>query len=225
MGMHDGHRERMKKRFREHGLDSFSDIEALETLLFYALPRKNTNELAHILLERFGSFRGVLEADYSELCEVDGIGENAATLLSLVTEMNIRYLKSGRPQGKSLFDTESAGEYILPLFAYQKRETAYMLFLDNAGKLISCCELGKGIVNRVEVSARAIIENAIKTNASRVILTHNHLSGTALPSRDDYISTDGIRAALKMVDVELIDHIIVCDNDFVSLRDSGYWSR
>ena len=221
MGMHDGHRDRMKSRFREHGLDNMSDIEALEMLLFYALPRRNTNELAHALLSHFGSYRAVMEAEVSELCEVDGIGENAATLIRLVTEMNARYLQSRRRVGKSLFDTEAAGEYILPLFAYQKRETAYMLFLDNGGRLINCCELAKGVVNSVDISARVIIENALKANAAKVILTHNHLSGTALPSPDDYASTDSIKEMLKIVGVELIDHIVVCDDDFVSMRDSG----
>ena len=99
-----------------------------------------------------------------------------------------------------------------------------MIFLDTAGNLISCRELAKGIINRVEVSARSIIESAIKANAAKVILAHNHLSGTALPSGDDIASTKGILKALKMVEIELIDHIIVCDDDFVSMRDSGYFS-
>lgn len=221
MGMHDGHRERMKKRFLEHGLDSFSDFEALEILLFYAVPRRNTNEMAHALMERFGSYRGVLEADFDELCTVHGIGENAATLIQLVKETDIRYRKSLRSSGKRLNTTEAAGEYIMPLFAYQKRETAYMLLLENSGKLICCLELAKGVVNRVDVSARDIIESAIKANAAKVILAHNHLSGTALPSEYDIASTISIYNALKTVEIELVDHIIVCDDDFVSLRDSG----
>ena len=221
MGMHDGHRERMKRRFLEHGLDSFSDFEALEILLFYAVPRRNTNEMAHALMERFGSYRGVLEADFDELCTVPGIGENAATLIQLVKETDIRYRKSLRSEGKRLNNTEAAGEYIMPLFAYQKRETAYMLLLDVTGKLISSTELAKGIVNRVDISAREIIETAIKANAAKVILAHNHLSGTALPSDHDVSSTIGIYNALRTVEIELVDHIIVCDDDFVSMRDSG----
>lgn len=222
MGMHDGHRERMKKRFSEHGLASFSDIEALEMLLFYALPRKNTNEIAHHLLDRFGSFRGVLEADLDELRTVEGVGENAAALLRLVTEMNMRYVQSEQSAGRIMTQSEAAGEYLIPLYAYQKREMAYMLFLNSAGRLLCCRELARGIVNRVEFSARDIIEAAIKENAAKVVLSHNHLSGTALPSQSDIDSTLRIRDALKVIGIELSDHIIVCDDDFVSLYDSGY---
>ncbi len=221
MSIHDGHRERLKDRFREHGLDSLSDIEALEILLFYAIGRRDTNEIAHNLLNRFGSYRDVLEADFDELCTVDGVGKNTATLLRLVTEMNMRYQKSTRDVGEPLLSTEAAGDYIVPLFAYTKRESAYMLFLDSAGRLISCRELAQGIVNKVEFPARTIVEHTIKANAAKVILTHNHLSGTALPSNDDIVATLQIRDMLKVIGAELIDHIIVCDGDYVSLRDSG----
>lgn len=221
--IHSGHRERMKERFREHGLGPFSDVEAIETLLFYALPRRNTNEIAHILLDRFGSFRGVMEADIDELREVGGIGENAAILIRLVSEMNRRYLTSENRGTRILRDCESAGKYILPLFAYVKTEEVYVLSLGSGGGLIRCHKLAKGMSNKVDFSVREVVEIALKDNAAAVMIAHNHLSDTALPSNADLAATYGLMEALKYIGVELADHIIVCGSDFVSMRDSGYF--
>lgn len=222
--IHKGHRERLKSRFAEHGLETFSDVEAVEMLLFYALPRCNTNETAHLLLERFGSYRGVLEADVSELKLVKGVGENAALLIRLVSEMNRRYLLSGRSGGKNILaSTESAVEYLKPLFAYCTDELAYAVSINSAGRVIRCHELARGISNRVEFSARQVVESALHDNAAYVMLSHNHLSDIALPSGADVAATRQIRNTLTNVGVTLADHIIVSGDEFVSMRDSGYF--
>lgn len=222
--IHKGHRERLKSRFAEHGLEPFSDVEALEMLLFYALPRCNTNEIAHLLLERFGSYRGVLEADVSELKLVKGVGENAALLIHLVCEMNRRYLLSDRGSGKNIMtSTEAAGEYLKPLFAYATDEMAYAVSINSAGRVVRCHELARGISNRVEFSARQVVEIALHDNAAYIILAHNHLSDVALPSNADLVATRQIRNTLMNVGVSLADHIIVSGDEFVSMRDSGYF--
>ena len=124
--IHAGHRERLKERFRENGLKAFSDVEAIELLLFYALPRCNTNEIAHNLLNRFGSYKAVMEADISELKLVQGVGENAATLIRLVSETNARYLSSQRSGGKNVLrSTEAAGEYLRHAASHHLRRRAH----------------------------------------------------------------------------------------------------
>ena len=220
--MHKGHRERMRSRFAEHGLDAFSDVEALEILLFYALPRCNTNEIAHMLLERFGSFRGVLEADASELSTVKGVGESAAVLISLVREMNRRYILSDRAEGRNIMkNTESAVDYIRPLFAYCTDEIAYAVTLNSAGRVLRCHRLAEGMSNRVEFSARQVVDLALRDNAAYIIMAHNHLSDVALPSRADLAATLKIRETLLSIGVTLADHIIVSGDEYVSMRDSG----
>ena len=220
--VHDGHRERTKKKFHDHGLEGFTDIEAIELLLMYAIPRRDTNVTAHALLDRFHSFRGVMEADVADLEAVEGVGPNAAALLALVTALNRRYL-SARGTGKApiLNNTGTAAAYLIPKFAYLKEEAALLLCLDGASRLLCCRELGRGTPGSVPLSSREVIQVAMRENAVGVILSHNHLSGTALPSSADRLATRELYHALRAIDVRLLDHIIVCEGDCVSMRDSG----
>ena len=223
MNIHDGHRQRTKKKFLEHGLDSFSDHEVLELLLFYALPRGDTNPTAHALIDRFGSLAAVLDAPLEELVRVPGIGEGAAALLKLAPQVGRRYLMSRASVGDILYSTQAAGKYIVPLFAGETEEAVYAVCLDGKYKVLGCRLLFRGSVNSAGVSVRRIVEAAISCNATSVILAHNHTSGPALPSEDDIKTTRRVRQALKAVDIELADHLIVADDDFVSLADSGFF--
>lgn len=225
MGVHDGHRERTKKRFIEHGLDNFSDINVLELLLFYALPRRDTNALAHKLLERFGSLRGVLEAPVDELEQVEGVGESAAALLRLVPQVSRRYMMSLGDSRNELSSSAAAGRYVVPLFMYEREEVVFMLCLDSRCKLINCREIGRGVVNCAQVSVRRVVEQALSQSAVSVVLAHNHVDGLAIPSREDELTTRRIQEALALVGVTLSDHIIVSGDDFVSLADSGLIPR
>ncbi len=222
--IHKGHRERLRERFEQNGLKAFSDVEALELLLFYALPRCNTNEIAHRLIQRFGSYRAVIEADASELKLVNGVGENAARLICLVREMNARYMASERTGGRNILkSTEAAGEYLKPLFAYCTDELAYALSINSAGGVIRCHELARGMSNRVEFSARQVVEIAIRDKAAYILLAHNHISDVALPSRADVAATKLIGATLRNIGVSLVDHIIVSGDEYVSMRESGHF--
>lgn len=222
--IHAGHRARQKEKFRTHGLDSFTDIETLELLLYYAIPRADTNALAHRLLDRFRSFRGVLEADLSDLEAVPGIGENAATLLRLVTAMNIRYQRSGSRRGAAVSGSSAIGEYIRHQFDYRNRECSALLCLDPGDHVIDCHLLSEGTTAMVELSAREIMDLVLKDKAARAVLAHNHVAGVALPSKADVDATGRIYHMLQTVGVELIDHLIFCDGDFVSMRESGHFA-
>ena len=222
--IHSGHRERQKEKFRTHGLDSFTDIEALELLLFYAVPRADTNELAHALLDRFRSFRGVMEADYIELKGVPGIGENAATLLRLVTDLDRRYHSQAIVRGTQILSSGDAGALLMKVYEYRKEECSYLLCLDVSSHVIACHLMEVGTTSAVKFSMRKVVELVLRDNAARVILSHNHVSGLALPSGADMDVTTRLCRMLRMIDVELMDHIIVSDGDFVSMRDSGHLS-
>ena len=220
-GMHDGHRARMKARFVRCGLDNFDDHSVLELLLFYAVPRRDVNELAHALLDHFGTLDAVFEASFEDMMQVPGAGENVATLLTLVPQVSRRYQLAKRRQQKLLRSSEEAGRYLVPLYLYERAEVVYLLCLDAKGGLISCREVGRGVVNAAEVSVRTIVETALSQKAVSVILSHNHVDAYALPSREDELTTKRVRDALLLVGITLADHIIVCGEDYVSFADSG----
>ena len=224
MGIHDGHREKMRQRFMTGGLDAFADHEILELLLYYAIPRRDTNPIAHALMERYGSLPAVLAAPREDLKRTEGIGESAAVLLHLVPQVCRRARLAQVGEDQVLNSSERAGAYLLECFDGESREVIYQLCLDRKGKLLACKRLGEGSVASADLDVRRLVENAILTGASAVILAHNHPSGVALPSDGDYTATMRVRAALNAIGIELADHIIVADGDFVSMADSGYLS-
>lgn len=222
MSMHEGHRERLKKQFREGGLENFSDFQILELLLFYIIPRRDTNPIAHALINQFGSLYQVLEAPVDELEKVEGIGPNAALLLSLITAVARAYMLDRTEKQFSLNTIEECCEYLKYSFVGKREEVVYLLCLDAKCRFLGCREVGRGSVNSANVPIRRIVEIALGLNATSVILAHNHPSGDARPSPEDIGTTRRVAAALNMVDVILVDHIIVADDDYVSLVQSGY---
>ena len=221
MNIHEGHRERMKKRFLEHGLENFDDVNALELLLFYALPRRDTNALAHALLDRFGSLAGVLDASAEELMTVDGVGENAAGLLRLIPAVSRRYVVGKTPAAEPVDSPTKAGRYFVPRFLYETDEVVLALLLDARRRPILCREMGRGTVDAAQISARKLAALCLERKASSVIVAHNHPSGSAMPSTEDEAFTARLAEALSVLGVELSDHIIVAGTDYVSLRESN----
>lgn len=218
---HSGHRGRLRARFLTHGLDALQDHEVLELLLFYAQPRKDTNGLARTLLDHFGSISAVLEAPLSELKAVGGIGENAAILLHLITPLSRRYLLSRTEKHTSLTTCQACGEYLLPYFFGATEEQVYLLCLDSKCKVLACRLLQTGSVNSASVPLRKAAEIAMSCKASAVVLAHNHTSGLALPSRADIEVTELLKATLEPLEIQVVDHIVIADGEFVSMMDSN----
>ena len=223
MSIHEGHRQRLKDRFRQEGLDGFNEVNALEMLLFYCVPRSDTNPLAHRLIERFGSFSGVLDASIEELEAVEGVGHNISTFLAFIPQLERYYNDNKNKNLKILTNVSQCGEYLRPKFINRKNEMVYMVCLDAKCKVLSCKQLGEGSVNSAGVPIRRIVDVALKMNASSVILAHNHPGGVAFPSSDDIQTTIRVSQALAGVDVVLIDHLIFADGDYTSIVDSGYY--
>lgn len=221
MGVHDGHRERLRARFAEHGLESFNELNALELLLCYAIPRRDTNELAHRLLDAFGSLSGVFQASMQELTSIPGIGENAAMLILMVPQIVKKAHVSKAKETKIIRNSTDAGNYLLPYFLDEQDEIVMMLCLDNKRAVICCREMGRGVVNCVDANIRRMIETALKVKTTTVIIAHNHPNGVALPSREDDNFTRTLYRSLGLLGITLEDHIIVANDEFVSLADSG----
>ena len=226
MGIHDGHRARKRAQYLRHGLDSFADHEVLELLLFYAIPRRDVNDLAHTLLATFGSLENVFAASPEELRAIPGLGEGAATLLGLIPDVQRRLRRQGKRE--RVYNTpEKVGGYLLRVLGDQRQEQLYMLCLDGKGKLLGEKVLSTGDGVSTALPQRQVVNFALSCGAVAVVLGHNHPSGVALPSEEDrvstlQVSTLQVEEILRSVDVRLLDHIVVADGDYVSMRQSGY---
>lgn len=224
MSIHEGHRQRLKDRFRREGLDNFDELYVLELLLFYCIPRKDTNPIAHRLLDQFGSLTAVLEASPEELEKVEGIHTSASTFLSLITQVGRYYQVRRAEPGDILRTSDQCGNYLMPYFFGRDTETVFMLCLDAKCKVICCKKVGEGNVNSANIPIRRVVEMALSANATSVVLAHNHPSGLALPSADDVQTTLRVSAALETVEITLADHIVVCGDDFISMAQSQYFT-
>jgi len=223
MGDHDGHRDRIRKRFMEYGLDTMLDHEALELLLYYTSARGDVNPVAHRLLKEFKTLSGVFDAPYEDLLKIKGVGEKTAVLIKLLPELSRRYMID-RSGFEDILDTTSkAGDFIKSYFFGRQEESVYMLCLDGKYQVTAVKKLSDGDVSSAGVPLRKMVEYALTYKAAGVILAHNHPSGIALPSQEDMETTRRARIALANVDVTLHDHIIVGNDDFVSLADNGFF--
>ena len=226
MAIHDGHRERMRKQLKTSGMDSLSDVQVLEVLLYYAAPRGDTNPAAHALLNRFGTLDGVFSAPEAELKKVDGVGDAAAQLIALVPQVARRCLMSRSAQIQVLDTTSKCGQYLLPYFHGEHEEVVYLLCLDAKCKALDCMLIHRGGVNVASIAARKVVKTALDANATSVVLAHNHPSGIVEPSEFDMASTNGLKASLSGVGIHLIEHYIITNENYLGIirymEDFGY---
>lgn len=224
MSIHEGHRQRLKRRFREEGLDHFDELYVLELLLCYCVPRKDTNPLAHTLLKEFGSLVNVLDATTEELEKVDGVGENISTFLTLIKQVE-RFYKTEQKKAERILRTiDQCANYLMAQFHSRDQETVFMLCLDAKCKLLCCKKVGEGSVNSANIPIRRVVEMALNANATTVVLAHNHPSGLAIPSADDVQTTHKIARALESVEIILADHLVIANDDYVSIAQSQYYT-
>ncbi len=225
MGLHDGHRQRLKDRFLSQGLEGFEDHNVLELLLFYSIPRMDTNEIAHLLLNEFGSLNAVFDAPVEALCKVKGISVHTATLIKMMPALFSRYETDKAAETEIFTSTREFGKYFVPRFHGKVNEEFHVMLLDDKFKLIRCEKLFEGTVNTTQITLKKLISLVVNSNATGVVIAHNHPKGIALPSQADKTTTYKIYKALDMLNVKLYDHIVVADGDFVSFADSGEFER
>jgi len=219
---HSGHRERLRKRFLEEGLDKFEDHQIIELLLFYAIPRIDTNEVAHRLMKRFGSLSAVLEADPKDVVGVEGISEKAAAFLAMIPQVTRRYFHDrvlrDRPK---LSTSEAVAEYLIPLMAGRPEEVFYVLCMDTQCRVVYPALISEGTVKEAAVYPRHVVEEALRHRAASVILAHNHPAGTTKPSKQDHHLTRLLVQALGPLDIKVLDHIIVAGDQALSFAREG----
>lgn len=216
-----GHRERMRQRYLLTGFKGFQPHEIIEFLLFNALPRRDTNKIAHDLINRFGSVAGVLDADVEELCTVDGISKNSAVFLSMLPDLFREYKLSEYPDRVSFADQSETIKYLDSLYIGEKNEKMYVICLDAQLNVINTKMIGGGSTDTVFAYSHCIVEAAMLNRSSRVVLVHNHPDGNPQPSDEDIFATNSIYKRLKGINITLEDHFIV-GKYVLSLRKYGY---
>lgn len=222
--IHSGHRARMKELYIESGLTGFSEVNALELLLFYAIPRRNTNEIAHALLKKFGTLDEVFDASVQELTEVEGIGENTAILISMIPALMKKAAMGRSKRGAEIRRSSEAAKFLSPFFMGERDEKLVLVCLDIHNRVISAQEIARGDVSEVEVNVRVVAQIAMKARASKVILAHNHPNGSLIPSKLDLVTTENVRDAVERLAITLADHMVITDNGYTSIRDLQVFS-
>ncbi len=218
---HSGHRDRLRTKYLENGVESLAPHEVIEMLLFNAIPYRNTNDIAKNLLDRFGSLSGVFDAPLERLMDA-GLTRNQAAFLKLIPDVTRLYLVDQNRRDDRIVMLEDLPSDILRRFiGLQQTEHVYLLLVDKKMKEVYSGMLAQGSFNASEISVRRIVNLALRHGAVGAVLAHNHPSGLAMPSSDDYATTEAIRSSLRMIGVELLDHFIVADGECVSMRDSG----
>ena len=218
---HEGHRERLRQRFKKAGMDAFAPHEVLELLLTYAIPRRDTKPIAYALLRRFGSFHAVLQATVEELMQVDGMGESAAILVSMMMPLFRAYRSSAEEDIPEIKNGFQAVRYCESLFEGERYEKFYVVCLDTRMRRLNTVLISSGDVTEVRVYARLVLNALTQCNAMGAVLAHNHPSGTAQPSASDVELTNAIQILLDGVGIRLYDHVIVSGKESFSFRRGG----
>jgi DNA repair protein RadC len=216
-----GHRARLRTRYRLTGEAALQDYELLELLLTYAIPRRDTKLIANRLLERFGTLARVFEADAATLEQVDGIGPQAATLLSLIRPLSTRFLKA-RAAGKTVLrSTGEAAAYFQAKLKGLPDEEVHVAFVNSKNAVMATECLQRGIVDQSVVYVRQVIERALAHKASGFVLAHNHPSGDPTPSDHDRELTQAVKAAAATVGIRFLDHLIIGEGTPFSFKANG----
>ena len=221
MGIHDGHRERLQQHFREKGIDGFTTVTTLEFLLQFAIPRRDTNPIAHALLDKFGSLHGVFSAKAEELCDVPGVGPRVADLITLIPQIMRKSAVDSAAERDRLPDRDAVIAYLQPRFLYEQEEIAILLCLDPQQRVIKCVEVARGVVDGVKLDIRQILVLALEMKSSSVVLAHNHPDGPKYNSREDDMATRELLRVLHTVSIYFQDHLIFTPEGCFSYRGSG----
>ncbi len=217
MNEHKNHRKRVRARFLNEGLESFEEHQVLEMLLFYGVSQIDTNEMAHRLIRKFGSLRGVFDADHSELMQVEGIGEACATLIKFAAAVSKRYAASDIKVGERFDTVEKVGKYLTWLYMGVNVEKVYLLVFNGKLEMTNCKLICEGSINSAAFTPRAIFETALLEKAEGIVLAHNHPTGLAIPSGNDIEYTTQLKYLCNQVGINLLEHIVVAGNSFTPI--------
>lgn len=222
--MNSGHRERVRQQFITDGTRNMKDYHILEFLLFYAIPRKDTKPIAHNLIDTFGSFSAVLDADYDDLIKVDGVKEQTAAFIKFIPAVLQYYLEEKTAKKKTIENMAELASILIVKYLNITVETCMLTCLNDKNQILSIQVLSEGTSIATEITPRKVVEVAIRTGATQVVLSHNHPVAEPMPSNADIMTTDAIQQSLKQVGVKLRDHLIINGTSYVSCAECGFFS-
>ncbi|MBU0516341.1 MAG: DNA repair protein RadC [Proteobacteria bacterium] len=217
-----GHRGRLRDKFLAFGLEKFTDEEVLELLLTLATPRQDCKQQARALMKNFGNLRRVFEADREELARIKGIGPKNALGIKLIHQVARRYLRERLIHGEALSSSSQAFEFLNLTMRDLKREVFRVIFLTNKNRVITTEDVFSGTLTRSAVYPREVVSRALHHGAAKLIIAHNHPAGDPRPSADDLNLTRQLVMACGTVDIGVMDHLIIGDNQYYSLADQGH---
>lgn len=219
--VHKGHRERVKESFLKNGLSGFSHHEIIELLLFFGIPMKDTNEIAHNLINSFGSISAVFNAHYEDLLKIKGMTSNAAILLKMLPQLFTVYVTDVKDTA-TLDNIKAINDYFVSAYFGVKNEEIKVCCLDNDMKIRYCTTVIEGGIDKAKIDIRKIVETVFRANATYVIISHNHPNGSPVPSDEDILATRAIKNTFDLLDIVLLDHIVVGKNAALSMKQLGY---
>ena len=215
------HRKRLRERFQKAGSEGMHDYELLELLLTYSIPRRDVKPLAKKLISKFGSLAGVLDANQSDLENVEGVGSMSALLIHLVKEIYNSYLADNMMNQDVLSSPEAVIEFSRVKLSGLSNEAFMVIYINVKNEVIDYALLHEGTLDNVAVYPRRIVETALSKHASGVILVHNHPSGNPMPSREDRLLTKEIADAASSLDIRVLHHLIVGKDGYFSFMENN----
>ena len=219
--VHSGHRERVRQDFLKNGFNEDTPPhKIIEMLLFYSIPRKDTNVTAHELLNRFGSIAGIIDAPVEQLVKVPGVSTNTAALIKLIMPVARRYLTDKSANVDKYTNIDDICRYLMSRYVGFNKEVFSVTSFSGSGRMLGFDILSTGSISEVNISTREVIETVLKRQAVCAIIAHNHPGGVAVPSKDDVDVTENIKNALNHISVRLLDHIVIAGDDYVSMAQS-----
>lgn len=222
--IHKDHRKRVREMYLKNGIDAMPDHNILELLLFYGIPYRDTNPIAHELIEKYHDLNGVLDAPVRELVKTDGIGENTAMLIKLIRDICSKYYDNAVNSKVNLASGERLYDFIKMKYLGETREIVYMLSLDSHGRLKHCIKVADGTPTSAVADNRSLVELALRFDVTNAVITHNHPNGFATPSQADISATQTIAGLFKTVNINFIDHVIVAEDEIFSFAMSKKYS-
>lgn len=222
--IHKDHRQRVRDTYLRVGIDAMADHNILELLLFYCIPQKDTNPIAHELIEKYHNLNGVLDAPVKELEKINGIGENAAVMIKLVRDICSKYRDNAIIGKVNLASSDRLYDFIKMKYLGETREIVYMLSLDAHGRLKHCIKVAEGTPSTAVSDNRSLIELALRFDVTNAVIAHNHPNGFATPSQADIGATETIAKLFSTVDINLVDHVIVAEDEIFSFATSRKYS-
>lgn len=220
MGLHDGHRERMLSKFEKNGFSLFEEHEKLEMILFYGVPRRNTNELAHELLNKYRTIANVMDAPKRELLEFDGFTTRTYQLFQMIKETYALYEIEKKAYKTYMTTKDEFRSFFQLYFVTEKQEQVAIICLDSVGKVLRTQKIGSGNTGESFFNLQEMVKIMIDCSATEIVIAHNHPGNNSHPSQDDIDSTVQIKQSLDSLGFRLLDHFIVCENDCYSMASA-----